>query len=1129
MQSVLLRIARLSALSAALLILSSGLVRAGSLVNVTGADSVPAESVSESGTVYGYTVVYCSCNGYLTNEFIEIFHGDSIPASAVITSVEVRGDTYYSAEQILFRLGSDGYRYYNGYSNRTTYRSYSYYSYYTQPTLIKKDGVWGFYADFFIESGVNTDWGLDPPGWFNFKINYTVSDQHELQLGQSKAAENLSIGQQQVFKISSSGDVAAAVEIGLSGGSGEADLFVGDGFEPTPYENYSCKSTNDGTSQQCIIEDVSNTVYATVYALTAVSNATISASDPNALAIGETKDVRPLSAGSQRTFVIDAGYSYKYEDLGISLSGGSGDVDLFVGDGFKPTPYQNFTCDSQNDGNSELCVMPNPNGVYYATVYAFEAANNVQISATGYGPPDAPVMTSAEPWDVGTWLHFDAPAANGARITSYNGACTLVTDFEFDDGGGNSTGTSGDGGRALSDNSPARLAPVDAELVPAEIDLPEDALPVRLSEGVTARLLPERLVVSAFDGEEIELLIEASRQTPSGNRYMTGSTADGYPFRLLISAEGVLVGRIETGSEVLRIDPTEKLGLSAMRSLSRAGLEPVGFEGDERVVEGFPAAEGETLEEVPVSEADTTVIDVMFLYNSGLPSPTATIDYLLQYMNDIHRNSGTEATFVMTSMRPYNSSSSLPLEEIQASSTVTRWREEDRADLVAYLGPYRGGGYCGVAYVPGANGGSYSGAVKQLGFSASLVGSYGSGYCTDETFAHEIGHNLGATHDRANTSTNPYYFYAYGDGVSGIFGTVMSYLSPEVGLFSNPSRSCNGRACGQSNYTDVARAIRNVKTTVSNIFTGSSGTNLITVDPAAGIFGSVSPSTSTTLLEGAKRAFTFTPDLGYKVDKVSGTCSGTLSGNVYTVTAGNKDCSFEGTFTPDGKYYTINAYRDRSVAIDPPTPLKIRPFDTVRFTVSLASDYSILSLDSSCPGSYQGQGRYQTGQINGNCTLTISAALTGATGSGSKSPVLVQGLSAGEEYECSMTATNKYGPSATSNALTVIPFLATQPGTPRITRIEEEDGELWVYFQAGSTGNLPVTYTAQCGEQSASGNGSPLKVKGLQNGVPVSCGVTATNDRGSRSSGAVTATPEEFTSGGLPIWLLYEAAGKSKQ
>jgi hypothetical protein len=141
---------------------------------------------------------------------------------------------------------------------------------------------------------------------------------------------------------------------------------------------------------------------------------------------------------------------------------------------------------------------------------------------------------------------------------------------------------------------------------------------------------------------------------------------------------------------------------------------------------------------------------------------------------------------------------------------------------------------------------------------------------------------------------------------------------------------------------------------------------------------------------------------------------------------------------------------------------------------------------------------------------------------------LVQGLSAGEEYQCSVTATNEYGPSATSTSLTVIPFLATQPGTPGITRIDEEDGELWVYFGAGSTGNLPVTYTAQCGEKAASGNGSPLRVKELQNGAPVSCQVTATNDRGSRSSAAVTATPKEFTSGGLPVWLLYRAAQESK-
>ena len=117
---------------------------------------------------------------------------------------------------------------------------------------------------------------------------------------------------------------------------------------------------------------------------------------------------------------------------------------------------------------------------------------------------------------------------------------------------------------------------------------------------------------------------------------------------------------------------------------------------------------------------------------------------------------------------------------------------------------------------------SFSGNIKPFGFSVTLVGFDSGAYCTDEVLAHEIGHNLGNIHDLANSgNSTPYRPYGYGDGISGVFGTVQSYLSPEQGKFSSPNLSCaGGYACGRYSYTNVVQAIDDVRSIVAEVYSG---------------------------------------------------------------------------------------------------------------------------------------------------------------------------------------------------------------------------------------------------------------------------------------------------------------------
>ena len=172
-------------------------------------------------------------------------------------------------------------------------------------------------------------------------------------------------------------------------------------------------------------------------------------------------------------------------------------------------------------------------------------------------------------------------------------------------------------------------------------------------------------------------------------------------------------------------------------------------------------------------------------------------------------------------------------------------RDQYGADLVSlvrnYNDPEQGG--CGVAWVIG-------GGQKPIGSSDEYAGmsvvsdTNGMGgaafpdngyYCRDETLAHELGHNMGLSHDRTTAADtddsdndgNPLdadeygrYAYSFGYRINGAasFFTVMAYREAGSGqvqnrVFSNPQLSMCGHGgaqiypCGTAE-ADNARTLR---------------------------------------------------------------------------------------------------------------------------------------------------------------------------------------------------------------------------------------------------------------------------------------------------------------------------------
>src|SRR6185437_12548359 len=154
---------------------------------------------------------------------------------------------------------------------------------------------------------------------------------------------------------------------------------------------------------------------------------------------------------------------------------------------------------------------------------------------------------------------------------------------------------------------------------------------------------------------------------------------------------------------------------------------------------------------------------------------------------------------------------------------IASLRVQYGADLVAMIRSYDNAtqGDCGVGWLIG---GSQTPIVPSesnaYGYSVISDGSNTIGgteyYCLDTTFAHELGHNMGDSHDRANADQPGAYSYSYGylgNGTNG-FSTIMAYgtaTDTPLSLFSNPNVStCQNTPCGvadsASNSADNAHS-----------------------------------------------------------------------------------------------------------------------------------------------------------------------------------------------------------------------------------------------------------------------------------------------------------------------------------
>lgn len=205
---------------------------------------------------------------------------------------------------------------------------------------------------------------------------------------------------------------------------------------------------------------------------------------------------------------------------------------------------------------------------------------------------------------------------------------------------------------------------------------------------------------------------------------------------------------------------------------------------------------------------------------------------LVEVANQAYLNSGTGVRFRVVGWRQVRTTDATPQVQLDvlrrdagAFAGTAAQRRANGAAMTVFVSPFNAAtsttGTCGLAYVPAARSAglaAYRQQAPSLMFSSINDGQHGNYYCESLTLAHELGHNLGAVHDRANSSFTGVLSYSHGRGVPGSFGTVMSYIQPRVALFSSPQLSCTATKtpCGTSAENVVATVLQ-TKSTVASL------------------------------------------------------------------------------------------------------------------------------------------------------------------------------------------------------------------------------------------------------------------------------------------------------------------------
>jgi len=289
-----------------------------------------------------------------------------------------------------------------------------------------------------------------------------------------------------------------------------------------------------------------------------------------------------------------------------------------------------------------------------------------------------------------------------------------------------------------------------------------------------------------------------------------------------------------------------------LRQLDAAKLPP---DGEPLRV---PSGDLPPLRRDPVVVADDgSLIDVMVLYTpaarngaGGTTQMNTLIALGIAETNQGYANSGItqRVRLVHAAEVQYTESASLDTDLGRLRSTndghidnAHTLRDTYRADIVSLW--VNSGNYCGIAYLLTDLSSDFSSRAFNVVSRTCATGYY--------SFAHEMGHNMGATHDVANSGGPGLFSYSYGyqqKNAQPYLRTLMAYACSggldcqRVNYWSNPNGTYNGMATGVSTTNNML-GLNNVRNTAANWRQAAGGG--LTINPSS---ASVGPNASAELI-----------------------------------------------------------------------------------------------------------------------------------------------------------------------------------------------------------------------------------------------------------------------------------------
>ncbi|NQZ07424.1 MAG: pre-peptidase C-terminal domain-containing protein [Algicola sp.] len=175
---------------------------------------------------------------------------------------------------------------------------------------------------------------------------------------------------------------ATDLQFVIAGGSGDADMYVRYGANPTT-STYDCRPFKNGNAETCTIGSVqSGTYHVMLNAYSTFSGVSLtgSYSESGGGNTGGSASRSNLSGTSGEWLYYNVDIPTGMRTFTVDISSGSGDADLYVRQGSKPTT-SSFNCRPYKEGNNESCSITGPDsGTWHVGILGYSAFSGLNLN-----------------------------------------------------------------------------------------------------------------------------------------------------------------------------------------------------------------------------------------------------------------------------------------------------------------------------------------------------------------------------------------------------------------------------------------------------------------------------------------------------------------------------------------------------------------------------------------------------------------------------------------------------------------------------------------------------------------------------------------------------------------------------